>query len=146
MDVSYRLVETEEEREQAFRVRNEVFVKEQGLFESSDLDEFDSDAVHIIAECEKKVVGTVRVYQEGPGLWMGGRLAVLKQYRTGNVGSVLVKEAMRSVKSKGARCFLAFIQSKNVRYFKRLGWKPVGPMLPHHGVLHQKMEANLNIV
>ena len=145
MDVIYRAVETDEEREQAFRVRNEVFVKEQGLFESSDLDEFDSDALHIIAKLEKRVVGTVRVYQEGPELWMGGRLAVLKEYRTGNVGSGLVKEAVRSVKSKGASCFLAFIQWKNVRYFKRLGWKPVGPMLLRHGVFHQKMEANLNI-
>ncbi len=146
MDVICRMVRTEQEKEQAFRVRNLVFVKEQGLFESSDLDEFDGDALHIVAECNNTVVGTVRVYRESPELWMGGRLAVLKEYRNGNVGSVLVKEAMKSVKSRGARCFLAFIQSKNVRYFKRLGWKPVGPMSLRHGVFHQKMEANLNIV
>jgi len=146
MHVICKVVRTDEERDQAFRVRNEVFVKEQGLFASSDVDEYDRDALHIIAECEERVVGTVRVYQEGRELWMGGRLAVVKEYRTGKVGSVLVKEAMKTVKSRGARCFLAFIQSKNVRYFRRLGWKPVGPTVLLHGVSHQRMEADLDRV
>jgi putative N-acetyltransferase (TIGR04045 family) len=144
MKVICRVANTEAEREHAFQVRNHVFVREQGLFQATDIDEFDTDAIPIIAEIDKKIVGTVRVYQAGRDLWMGGRLAVLKEYRKGRVGSVLVREAVKTVKSKGARRFLAFIQLRNVRYFRGLGWKPEGPILLHHGVFHQKMAADLN--
>ena len=146
MEVVCRVASTEAEREQAFQVRKKIFVEEQGLFESSDVDRYDNGGIHIIAECDRRVVGTVRVYKDGHDLWMGGRLAVLKEYRKGKVGSLLVKEAMKTVKSNGANCFLAFIQVRNVRYFQRLGWRPVGPALLHHRALHQKMEADLNRV
>ena len=145
MEVICKIAETEAERKQAFLIRNEVFVVEQGLFEATDLDEFDDSAIHIIAECEKRVVGTVRVYQDRYDRWLGGRLAVLPGRRRGKVGSLLVREAVKTAKSRGAQSFLAFIQLQNVRYFRRLGWKSVGPVVLYHGVLHQKMAADLNL-
>ncbi len=144
MEVICRVAKTQKEREHAFRVRNKVFTEEQGLFEGSDVDQYDSNAIHILAECDKRVVGTVRVYQVEPDTWIGGRLAVLKQYRRGTVGSLLVRRAVKTVADEGAKRFLAYIQQQNVTYFKKLGWQSIGEPFLHYGLPHQKMEADLN--
>jgi len=136
------------ERNEAFRIRREVFVAEQGMFSVSDRDENDSEGILLVAKTDDKVIGTVRVFpgKAGNGHWIGGRLAVQKEYRTGRTGSLLVKEAMKRVKKKGCTVFTAEIQEKNVRFFKKLGWQPIGQVVEHFGFPHQPMKADLTLV
>ncbi|MBI5251125.1 MAG: MSMEG_0568 family radical SAM protein [Desulfomonile tiedjei] len=141
-----RRTTTEDELSVALEIRKDVFVREQGLFDTSDLDENDSLSTHIIVKCDNQVVGTVRVFPENDGLnhWVGGRLAVRKKHRDNHVGTLLVREAMRYVKNRGCTRFTAHIQEQNVRYFSLLGWKAVGPVEMYHGKAHRLMEADLN--
>jgi len=138
----------QDEESSAFRIRKQVFVDEQGLFETSDMDENDRNAIHLVATQNQKVIGTVRIYQTDTGKdhWIGGRLAVEKNSRSTSAGSALVKEAMKRVQKKGCRIFTAHIQEKNIPFFAELGWKPVGPIKSLLGHPHQKMEANLTLV
>ena len=141
--VNTRIAETPEEVEAHFTIRRKVFVNEQGLFKESDRDEFDENAVPIICEVENKIVGTVRVYPVDDRTWVGGRLAVLPEGRVYMAGPALVKEAVKTVKQKGCLEFLAYIQPQNVRFFKKLGWKPLGKAVDINGITHQIMEADL---
>ncbi|MBT4024405.1 MSMEG_0568 family radical SAM protein [Desulfobacula sp.] len=136
------------EKSEAFRIRKDVFVQEQGLFKNSDIDENDVYAIQLVAKQKGKVIGTVRIYSEKSGAdnWIGGRLAIKKDFRATNAGSALVKEAMKRVQKKGCRVFTAHIQEKNIPFFLGLGWKPRGPVKLHLGYPHQKMEANLSLV
>jgi radical SAM protein (TIGR04043 family)/putative N-acetyltransferase (TIGR04045 family) len=136
------------EKSEAFRIRREVFVHEQGMFEKSDMDKNDPDSIHLVAKQKGKIIGTVRIYKENtkPDNWIGGRLAVEKKFRATCAGSVLVREAMKRVQKKGCRVFTAQIQKKNIPFFLKLGWEPVGAVKPHFGHLHQKMLANLHLV
>ncbi len=137
------------EKSEAFRIRKAVFVDEQGMFDKSDLDENDSKSVHLIAKQKGNIIGTVRVYNENEKdhHWIGGRLAIEKDFRTScGAGSALVKEAMKRVKKKGCRIFTAHIQEKNIPFFLKLGWMPMGPVKSHFGHPHQKMRSNLDLV
>jgi radical SAM protein (TIGR04043 family)/putative N-acetyltransferase (TIGR04045 family) len=138
-------VRTSVEQEKAFEIRKEVFVLEQKLFSNSDADENDTKSIHLVAELDHQVVGTVRVFPVNEnGHWIGGRLAVRKGYRNTGAGELLVREAMHYVKSQGCTKFTAHIQVENVPFFSRIGWKTVGPVKDYHGKLHQVMEANLD--
>ncbi|NOX33029.1 MAG: MSMEG_0568 family radical SAM protein [Deltaproteobacteria bacterium] len=136
------------EKSEAFKIRKEIFVHEQGLFNQSDMDENDPGSIHLVARQKEKIIGTVRIYIEDTlsDHWIGGRLAVKKEFRTTRAGSALVKEAMKRVKKKGCRLFTAHIQEKNIPFFLKLGWKPMEPVKPHFGHPHQKMQANLDLV
>lgn len=136
------------EKSQAFKIRREVFVREQGLFIVSDQDDNDLDSIHLVAKLKERIIGTVRVYQEDKASdhWIGGRLAVKKNFRDTRAGSNLVKEAMKRVQKKGCTVFTAHIQEKNIPFFLKLGWTPMEPVKPHFGQPHQKMQANLNLV
>ena len=136
------------EKSEAFRIRREIFVREQGLFNTSDIDENDPNSIHLVAKQKGKIIGTVRVYIEDiqSKHWVGGRLAVEKNSRATCAGSALVKEAMKRVKKKGCQLFTAHIQEKNIPFFLKLGWKPMEPVKPYFGHPHQKMQANLDLV
>lgn len=113
------------EIQQALAIRRQVFVAEQGLFRDSDEDQHDQEAIHLVAEIEGRIVGTVRLYCREKGTWVGGRLAVLPQYR-GRVGSLLVKRAVVEAERQGAEVFLAQVQAQNEQFFHRLGWRTAG--------------------
>jgi len=136
------------ELEEAFRIRRDVFVEEQQIFRESDGDAEDEISIHLVAESEGRIVGTVRVFPaaDGNGHWIGGRLAVRKGFRDSRAGAGLVREAVKRVKENGCTVFTAHIQEKNVSFFRKLGWKPVGPIEIVHGHPHQLMEADLGRV
>jgi len=137
-------VRTRLEQEKAFEIRREVFVEEQKIFSVSDRDEHDLKSIHLVAELNREVVGTVRLFPvDRKGHWVGGRLAVKKKFRHTGAGELLVKEAIKCVKQKGCKKFTAHIQVENVPFFSRLGWKTIEPVKEYFGKPHQLMEANL---
>lgn len=140
---------TDAEVATAFEIRKAVFVCEQGLFDTSDLDEADDRSIHLVAEIGGEIVGTVRVFPAASGLsghWIGSRLAVRERNRSYRTGALLVREAMKRVKKKGCKHFTAHIQEKNVPFFKKLGWSPAGPVQAYLGHPHQHMVADLKRV
>jgi putative N-acetyltransferase (TIGR04045 family) len=136
---------SEKERAAAFAIRNQIFVREQGIFKDSDCDEHDDASTHLVAKYDDNIVGTVRLYptDSGVGHWIGGRLAVQKAFRVYGVGALLVKEAMKRVKKRGGIVFTAHIQEKNVPFFKKLGWEPIGSVETYLDRPHQLMRADL---
>lgn len=141
-----KIVETDDELKEYFRIRNGIFVKEQKIFAETDVDEHDPNATHIIAveASSSNVVGVVRCYSKDGNTWFGGRLGALPDYRNGRVGSRLVRFAVSTAKSKGCKKFLAYIQPNNVRFFQRLDWEKLGEPIIYQGMPHQLMEANLD--
>ena len=135
---------TEDEIREVFSIRKEVFVTEQGMFQGSDVDENDSNSIYLIAQSNGTIVGTVRAFPVDGNSWIGGRLAVRKNFRGSRAGFFLVQEAVKLVKSKKGRRFSANIQEKNINFFKKLGWIPVGNVFDHMGYPHQIMEVDLN--
>ena len=147
-EITFKLVETDAEREGHFAVRHAIFVDEQQMFPRTDVDEHDDAAIHIVAVAAAgAVVGAVRCYPAGDDVWYGGRLAVLAAYRhhPAAIGPNLCRLAEATVIEHGCRRFLAYIQTQNVRFFQRLGWSVVGEPVDYHGQPHQLMAASLTI-
>jgi putative N-acetyltransferase (TIGR04045 family) len=128
-----------------FAVRRRVFVEIQGLFSGTDRDAFDdeSSTLHAVALVDGSVVGTVRLYPLGGGLWKGDRLAVLPDARVHRLGGELVNFAVRTAGSLGGARMIAQVQVSNVRFFERLGWERDGEAAPYRGVMHQPMAISL---
>lgn len=115
------------------RLRAEVFVHEQGLFNGTDHDDVDDDPrshALVAVTAEGKVLGGVRIApRRDPdiGWWFGSRLVVAKPARRlGRIGPALVKAACFLAESLGALRFDATVQLPNEILFRRLGWTRVG--------------------
>jgi putative N-acetyltransferase (TIGR04045 family) len=142
--IDLRVASGAAEIEAHFKIRRQVFVEEHGLFEGTDRDTHDDEGIHIVACLSGKIVGAVRCYPEGEGVWYGGRLAVHPDFRKYDLGARLVRKAVETMEcTAGVTRFLANIQIQNVRFFKRLGWIRIGEPFLYRGVRHQVMEKVL---
>jgi putative N-acetyltransferase (TIGR04045 family) len=140
---SCRIARTAAERDAYFELRRSIFCDEQGLFAGSDRDQVDDTAHPIICLAESEVVGVVRIWEEEPDLWWGGRLGVRQDHRTvGSVGRWLVQTAVGTALAWGARRFRATVQRPNVPFFRRLHWRSLEEQ-ELHGLVHDLMEADL---
>ncbi|WP_244193662.1 MSMEG_0567/Sll0786 family nitrogen starvation N-acetyltransferase [Pantoea cypripedii] len=137
------------ERRQAYALRQRVFCQEQGLFEGDDLDDIDGHARLLVAlgsvgGWHDEVVGTVRIHELSPGVWMGSRLAVDNAYRRqGQLGPTLIRLAVCSAHALGCREFYAQVQHQNEPLFRRMHWHTL-EWLDLRGVRHARMQADLN--
>jgi len=137
------------EREGAYALRRQVFCREQGLFGVDDRDAVDDYAISIVAlsmvgVAADQVVGTVRIHEESPRLWYGSRLAVERDSRrVGAIGATLIRLAVSSARSMGARTFLAHVQAQNGPLFQQMHWETLDEV-ELHGRPHLKMRADLN--
>jgi putative N-acetyltransferase (TIGR04045 family) len=135
------------ERELHLRIRLEVFVREQRLFDTSDRDAHDDDprTLHVLGLWGRVAAGTVRLYPlEEPGIWKGDRLAVLEPFRKHGLGGPLVRFAVRTAGGLGGSEMVAQIQLPNVAFFERLGWRRLGEPADYCGRQHQQMAIGLS--
>ena len=140
-----------------WQLRSAIFCQEQHLFEDCDRDEKDAIAYPIaalshdarlasgvpggVASC---VVGVVRILEESPRVWYGGRLGVHPECRRHNqIGKGLIWKAVTTAHGWGCDRFLATVQIQNVRFFERLHWQSLKE-LEIRGVSHHLMEADLS--
>ncbi len=147
--VRIKLALTQWEREEARRLRREVFCIEQGIFHDDDMDDIDAVAMPIVAVLEaadgsREVVGTVRIHEPQSGVWHGSRLAVAQHARRiGSIGSGLIKLAVSTAHAHGCHTFLAQVQSQNAPLFRRLHWNTLAE-IEIHGRPHHLMQAELD--
>ena len=144
-DCQFKLALSKKEIENYFLLRQQIFCEEQGIFATSDRDEYDSIAYPIIAiNSDDQVIGVVRIYETKPKLWYGGRLGVHPDYRRGRqIGKGLINKAVTTAHTWGCDHFLATVQVPNVRFFQRLHWKSIEEIFIY-GKPHHLMEAELN--
>ena len=69
-----------------WELRGSIFADEQGLFQGSDEDAHDAQALPIVAMSQiagmaDRIVGVVRIYPCEDDTWYGGRLGVRREYR-----------------------------------------------------------------
>ena len=126
-EYQFKLALSPNQIEAYFLLRQEIFCREQGIFKTSDRDEYDSIAYPIIAvNRNDRVVGVVRIYEVKPRLWYGGRLGVRRDYRRGwKIGKGLIEKAVTTANAWGCDRFLATVQLPNVRFFQRLHWNSI---------------------
>ncbi len=137
------------EREGAYALRRQVFCQEQGLFGDDDRDPVDDYAIPLVAlsmlgVAADRVVGTVRIHEEAPGVWHGSRLAVdSESRRVGAIGATLIRLAVSSAHAMGCRTFLAHVQAQNGPLFRQMHWETL-EQVELHGRPHLKMRADLD--
>jgi putative N-acetyltransferase (TIGR04045 family) len=131
-----------------YALRRRFFCEEQGLFEGDDRDAVDERAIPIVAVAclagmPDEVVGVVRIWEEEPGHWWGGRLGTRADYRRSvAIGQRLVQTAVGTACRRGCVKFLATVQLPNVGFFERMHWTAIDTV-PVCGVPHVRMEADL---
>lgn len=126
--------------EAAMAVRLEVFVEEQGVPASLEMDALDATARHWVAlDADGAVVGTARAVVRDDGTWKIGRVAVRQPWRGRGVGAAVMRTIMRDLVAVGAPGAYLESQTHAATFYAKLGFAADGEEFLEAGIPHIAM-------
>jgi len=138
-EFNYKLVASDVELQEAFEVRRQVFVREQGISEGLVFDEHDEEALHMVVKDGERVIGTARVQFPATNQAKLERMAILKRYRREGIGRGFLLFLDAVWKDKQVQQVILHAQFKVVPFFKSCGFDEAGLPFREAGIKHVKM-------
>lgn len=121
-------------------VRDAVFIREQGVPEELEWDEFDEQCRHALALSHSgEAVGCGRIFTNGHI----GRIAVVKSWRDQRVGTAIVEALLNEARSRKYKFVDVDAQTHAVPFYEGLGFSKQGEEFMDAGLPHIKMKLEL---
>ncbi len=135
-DITVSVVNWSDKQAELTSVRRAVFIEEQNVPESIELDDRDPECHHVLA-CDKSgaPVGTARIDTNGKI----GRMAVLGDYRGLGVGREMLHAIMDCGRANGITDFRLSAQISAVGFYQKMGFEPSGDEFEEAGIQHINM-------
>ncbi|WP_150049362.1 GNAT family N-acetyltransferase [Methylomonas rhizoryzae] len=128
------------DRDDIFRIRQLVFVVEQGIPEDLEFDGMDPDCLHVLARSDGGLpIGTGRLAADGSI----GRVAVLSEWRRQGVGSAIVRALIDIARHRCIGQVKLTAQAAAHPLYRRMGFATTGNPFEKAGILHQPMYLDL---
>src|SRR5580704_8228968 len=127
---------------EAFGLRYEVFVDEQGVPRDLEVDDLDPFAAHLVAITDDRVVGTLRILDHGAAAKVG-RVAVRATMRGSGIGARLMQRAAAIAAGRGFTEIIVHAQIAVVGFYRRLGYVVEGEEFEDAGIPHIAMRKRI---
>ncbi|KPK41453.1 MAG: hypothetical protein AMJ65_09435 [Phycisphaerae bacterium SG8_4] len=135
-DIVISVVRWSDKHAELTSVRRAVFIEEQNVPESIELDDRDPDCSHVLASDESgNPIGTARMDSSGKI----GRMAVLCEHRGRGVGTKMLVAIMEHGRSGGITVFYLSAQIGAVGFYRKLGFETHGEQFQEAGITHINM-------
>lgn len=121
-------------------IRTEVFILEQNVPIELEWDEFDNDSTHFLAYYNNNPVATARLLKNG----YIGRMAVLKEYRSRNIGKIMLKYILKIADKKAFKSIKLSAQEHAIGFYKKHGFSVTSDVYIDAGIPHYDMEFLIN--
>ena len=136
-DIVIAIVNWSEKQTELTSVRRTVFIKEQNVPESIELDGKDPNFIHVLAsDQEGRPVGTARMDNKGKI----GRMAVMHDYRRQGIGRKMIQALMDYGRKNSISDFHVSSQVTAVGFYKKMGFEPSGEEFIEAGIKHINMK------
>ncbi len=124
------------------RIREVVFIQEQGVSRQEEWDGLDDTAQHFIAlDSSGHAVGTARLLDHG----QIGRMAVLASHRGTGVGMRLLQAAVAAARTRGMDSVHLHAQVQAEPFYRKAGFDRVGEQFMEAGIPHIEMRLLLPV-
>jgi predicted GNAT family N-acyltransferase len=140
--IDVRLASGSSEVDEALELRRRVFVDEQRVTLEADRDGFDSEATHLVAVDDGRIVGTCRLVFDN-GLARLGRMAVEPARRGRGIGAAILEAAESESRAAGAQRIRLHAQTAARSLYERAGFQVRGDEFVEEGIPHLTMEKPL---
>ncbi|MBC8218512.1 MAG: GNAT family N-acetyltransferase [Planctomycetes bacterium] len=135
-DIVTSIVSWSDRQAELISVRRCVFIEEQKVPESIEIDGKDPDCFHVLA-CDGagNPIGTTRLARSGKI----GRMAVLPEHRGLGVGREMLRVIMDCGRANGIADFHLSAQIGAVGFYQKMGFETYGEQFEEAGIAHINM-------
>jgi len=135
-----RIASWQEDNRALRRLREKVFIDEQGVPVELEWDGLDESATHLLAEDETGApIATARMLADGHI----GRVAVLMPWRNRGVGTALMRFCLMLARQHGLSHVHLDAQVDALPFYTRLGFIAEGEVFMDAGIPHRHMQRRL---
>jgi len=129
----------------AHSVRRIVFIEEQNVSETEEMDGRDEDAHHVVAYDPDtgEPVGTARLRIPGDGVGKIERVAVVETHRGNGLGARLMTEIESDARQEGCTTIKLHAQTAVEGFYERLGYQTTSGEFMEADIPHVEMEKEL---
>lgn len=120
-------------------LREAVFVTEQGIDRTIELDDRDTDCTHVLIQYGDRAVATGRMLPEG----RIGRMAVEANARNRGLGTLLLQGLEAAAQDRQLARVSLHAQHSALGFYERSGYQRCGEDFIEAGILHTPMDRSL---
>ena len=139
MSLEVKILSSHQETETVRLLRTRVFVEEQGVLPSLEMDEFDDIAIHAVAYKCGAIVGTGRLILDTRTDARIGRMAIEASYRRTGIGSAVLSFLENQARTKGIKRISLHAQYYVKTFYSNHGYCQCGDTFTEAGILHVEM-------
>jgi predicted GNAT family N-acyltransferase len=143
--IRIELMPWERARVEASAIRFRVFVEEQGVPRSIELDDLDAVCVHALAYDDAGSADSVTAIGTGrllPDAHIG-RMAVLEQWRRRGVGTAILNQLIEKARQRGHKEVLLSAQIHALDFYRRHDFEPFGEIYEEADIPHRAMRREI---
>ncbi|MCM0599614.1 GNAT family N-acetyltransferase [Periweissella fabalis] len=127
----------------ALKIRKAVFVTEQGISLTDELDQLDDQAWHYVAYLKQQPVATARVIAESPAKWHIQRVATVAAARHQGLASAIMNKISADATAHNINSLTLGAQITAQEFYETLGFNTYGNEFIDAGILHINMIKKL---
>ncbi|HEY8330087.1 MAG TPA: GNAT family N-acetyltransferase [Pseudomonas sp.] len=133
--ISVRVADWHADNADLRRIREAVFIVEQGVSPELEWDADDTDAVHFLAFEGDFAVGASRLLPDG----QIGRVSVLKDWRGLHIGEALMQATIAEAERRDLKQQKLTAQAHAIRFYEQLGFRVASEEFLEAGIPHVEM-------
>ena len=138
-DLHIQLATTPDEIIDHFALRKTIFIEEQGVSETIEMDGLDDQATLILAKMNHQPIGCAR-YRLLENYIKVERVGVLKDYRGQGIGQAIMAFIEQEIASSSPILTIKLhAQDHAISFYHHLGYQDIGEPFYEAGILHQAM-------
>lgn len=123
----------------ALKIRHDVFVTEQGVSVTDEIDELEDKTIHVVLYKEGEPIATARIYALDTEIYKVQRVAVQKKVRKQGFGALLMTEVEKKVVELGGRKITLGAQNTAIPFYERIAYTIEGAEFMDAGIPHHTM-------
>ncbi|MEP2770979.1 MAG: GNAT family N-acetyltransferase [Fulvivirga sp.] len=142
--INVKHVDTDQELNEAFFIREKVYIEEQQIDRADEFDEFDKTSEHFIAHEAEVPCGTGRYRETTEGIKLE-RFAVLPEFRKRGIASLIIESMLEHIKVNRTGEVKLYLnaQLSAMPLYSKFNFKPEGERFLECDIEHQKMSRTL---
>jgi predicted GNAT family N-acyltransferase len=125
--------------QEAYVIRENVFIQEQGVPKDMELDGLDPAAKHALAYKGSLCVGTARLVHLANHDAQIGRMAVLSTFRNRGIGKAMLNHLIALAQAEGVLNLVLHSQVSAIPFYAKLGFIADEPIYEEAGIPHRNM-------
>jgi len=138
--IEVKIVEDKKGFFDAVRIREKVFIEEQGY--TNEFDEFDYKSLHAVGYINNQPIATARIIIKDQ-VGKIGRVAVLKEHRKKGYGKEICHKLLAVAKEMKIKSFTLSAQIDKTNFYESLGFRKIGNPYLEDGTEHIEMVMNI---